>query len=173
MGMRENRLCAILAAFLWLEIAQGAPLQAASAPVAPAETPAPQRSFVSSEDAVNAFITALRDNREADLRAILGPEADRVIDSGDKHADRELHARFLTLYDQKHSIKQAGPGQAELDAGPWSGRCGRRGRSGKARRDRRHPTGRKRTAFGLADLGKGMFIVQLVGINSRGRHFTR
>jgi hypothetical protein len=118
MRVPENRLCATLAAFLWLGVAQGAPLQAASARVAPAETPAPQRSFASSEDAVNAFITALRDHQEADLRAILGPEADRVIDSGDKYADRELHARFLTLYDQKHSIKQAGPGQAELEVGP-------------------------------------------------------
>jgi hypothetical protein len=117
MGMPENRLCAILAAFLWLGTAQAALLQAASAPAASAETPAPQRSFTSSEDAVNAFIAALRDHREADLRAILGPEADRVIDSGDKYADRELHARFLALYDQKHSIKQAGPGQAELDVG--------------------------------------------------------
>src|ERR1700761_135424 len=118
MGMSENRLCAIWAAFLWLGIAPVAPLQAASAPAAPAETRAPRRSFASSEDAVNTFITALRDHREADLRAILGPQADRVIDSGDKYADQKLHARFLTLYDQKHSIKQAGPGQAELDVGP-------------------------------------------------------
>lgn len=118
MAMPENRLCAILAAFLWLGIAQAPPLQAASAAAAPAETPAPQRSFTSSEDAVNAFITALRDHQEADLRAILGPQADSVIDSGDKYADRELHARFLALYDQKHSIKEVGPGQAELDVGP-------------------------------------------------------
>jgi hypothetical protein len=67
---------------------------------------------------VNAFVTALREHREADLRAILGPRADSVIDSGDKYADRELHARFLALYDQKHSIKQAGSGQAELKVGP-------------------------------------------------------
>jgi hypothetical protein len=123
MGIRANRLWPILTASLWLGIAPaaqfGAPsLRAASAPVAPAETPAPQRSFASSEDAVNAFIAALRDNREADLRAILGPEADRIIDSGDKYADRELHARFLALYEQKHAIKPAGPGQAELDVGP-------------------------------------------------------
>jgi hypothetical protein len=112
MGIRENRLCAILAASIWLGIAQAAPAQP------PLGVPSPQRSFSSSEEAVNAFIAALRDHREADLGAILGPEADRVIDSGDKYADRELHARFLALYDQKHTIKQTGQGQAELDVGP-------------------------------------------------------
>lgn len=118
MAMPDNRLCKILVAFLWLGIGQAPPLKAASAAAAPAETPAPQRSFTSSEDAVTAFISALRDHREADLRAILGPQANSVIDSGDKYADQELHARFLALYDQKHSIKQTGPGQAELDVGP-------------------------------------------------------
>src|SRR6201990_3317302 len=103
MGVPETRRGGFWAPFLSLGIAQAAPLQAASAAAAPAETPVPQRSFTSSEDAVNAFITALRDHREADLRAILGPQAESVIDSGDKYADRELHARFLALYDQRHS----------------------------------------------------------------------
>src|SRR5262249_54687100 len=54
----------------------------------------------------------------ADLKAILGPDADRVIDSGDKYADHELQGRFVALYDQKHSIEQTEPGHAELDVGP-------------------------------------------------------
>src|ERR1700746_2268774 len=106
MGMPANRLCATLAACIWLGIAPVAPVQAASAPATPRQTPPPQRGFATAEDAVNAFIAALRDHQEADLRAILGPEADRVIDSGDKYADQELHARFLALYDQKHSTRQ-------------------------------------------------------------------
>jgi hypothetical protein len=69
---------------------------------------------------VQAFVAALRDHREADLRGILGPEADRVVDSGDRYADRELHARFVALYDQKHVIELKGPGHAELDVGPDS-----------------------------------------------------
>ena len=52
------------------------------------------------------------------MRAILGPEADRVIDSGDRYADRELHQRFVALYDEKHTIDQKNPGRAELDVGP-------------------------------------------------------
>jgi hypothetical protein len=67
---------------------------------------------------VEAFVAALRDNREADLRAILGPGADRVIDSGDRYADRELHQQFVALYDEKHTINQSNAGHAELDVGP-------------------------------------------------------
>ena len=95
-------------AILWLGAAQAPP----------ANAPQPQRSFASPEEAVAAFVAALRDHKEADLRAILGPDADRVLDSGDKYADRELHQRFVALYDEKHAIDQKSPGRAELDVGP-------------------------------------------------------
>src|SRR5690349_15391847 len=108
MTMPKSWLCITLAAVLWPGIALAAP----------SDPSVSQRSFASAEDAVNTFVTALRNHQEADLRAILGPEADRVLDSGDPYADEELRQRFLALYDAKHSIKQKGPGQAELDAGP-------------------------------------------------------
>ncbi len=66
---------------------------------------------------MTAFVAALRDGKEADLRAILGPEGDRVIDSGDRYADRELRQRFVALYNEKHAIDPKGPGRAELDVG--------------------------------------------------------
>jgi len=98
----------VVVAALWLGAAQAAP----------ATVPEPQRSFASAEDAVQAFVAALRDHKEADLKAILGPDADGVIDSGDKYADQELQGRFVALYDQKHTIEQTSPGHAELDVGP-------------------------------------------------------
>jgi hypothetical protein len=97
-----------LAAMLWFGIGQAAPPTA----------PAPQRSFTSPEEAAAAFVAALRDHKEADLRAILGPDADRVIDSGDKYADQELQHRFVALYDEKHTIDQKSPEHAELNVGP-------------------------------------------------------
>jgi DUF2950 family protein len=108
MRMPKSWPCAIFAAILCLGTAQAAP----------AKAPEPQRSFASAEEAVTAFVAALRDHNEADLRAILGPEADRVVDSGDRYADRELHQRFVDLYDQKHAIDEKAPGRAELDVGP-------------------------------------------------------
>ncbi len=99
--------CSILGMIAWFAVA----------PAAPASAPEPQRDFASAEDAVSAFVTALRDHQQADLRAILGPEGDRVIDSGDRYADRELQQRFVALYDEQHTIDQTSPGRAELDVG--------------------------------------------------------
>jgi hypothetical protein len=100
--------CAILVMVLWC----------APAYAGPPSKPEPQRAFASAEEAVTAFVAALRNEKQADLRAILGPEADRVVNSGDKYADRELHQRFLELFDEKHTIDQTAPGRAELDVGP-------------------------------------------------------
>jgi hypothetical protein len=83
----------------------------------PANAPEPQRNFASAEDAVSAFISALRDHKAADLRAILGPGGGRVLDSGDKYADQELQNRFVALYDEKHTINPVTPEHAELDVG--------------------------------------------------------
>jgi hypothetical protein len=108
MRMPKSWTCSIFAAALWLGAAQAAPTAA----------PEPQRSFASAEEAVRAFIAALRDHKGADLKAILGPDAGRVIDSGDKYADQEVQQRFVALYDQKHAIVQTNPGRAELNVGP-------------------------------------------------------
>jgi hypothetical protein len=108
MGILKTGPCSVLAMILWLGVAQAGP------PTAPAA----QRDFASAEDAMTAFVTALRDNQTADLHAILGSDADRVIDSGDQYADQELHRRFVALYDEKHSINEIGPSRAELDVGP-------------------------------------------------------
>ena len=102
----------------WLGLVPAAILWLGAAQAVPANAPEPQRSFASAEEAVAAFVAALRDQQQNDLRAILGPEASRVIDSGDRYADRELHQRFVALYDEKHSLHETTPGHAELDVGP-------------------------------------------------------
>jgi hypothetical protein len=107
-GTRKSGPCLVLAMILGFGVAQS------GSPTAPA----PQRSFTSPGDAVTAFVAALRDNQTADLLAVLGPGAERVIDSGDQYADQELHKRFVALYDEKHAINGTGPGRAELDVGP-------------------------------------------------------
>jgi Protein of unknown function (DUF2950) len=108
MRMPKRWPCSVAAAVLSLAVAH----------TALAITPEPQRSFASADEAAKAFVAALRNHHEAELRAILGPKADRVIDSGDRYADRELHQRFIALYDEKHTIDQKSPGRAELDVGP-------------------------------------------------------
>jgi hypothetical protein len=106
--MHRRWACPIFVTILSLGAAQAA---AATAPV-------PQRDFASTEEAVDAFVTALREHKEADLQTILGPDADRIIQSGDRYADQKLHETFVALFDQKHAIAPKEPGRAELDVGP-------------------------------------------------------
>ena len=106
MTMQKRWPCATIA-IIWFSIAQAAP----------PSTPEPQRSFPSAEEAVNAFVATLRNHQEAELQAIRGPDAERVISSGDRYADQELQQLFVTLYDQKHAI-QTNAGHAELEIGP-------------------------------------------------------
>jgi hypothetical protein len=110
---------AILQSLPWKALAASLLLAAVQVPPSgAAESKQAQRSFASPEDAVTAFVAALRDHNETDLRAVLGPDADHIIDSGDRYADRELHNRFVALYDEKHTINQSTPQHAELDVGP-------------------------------------------------------
>ena len=102
----------------WLRQILAAVLCVGGAQAAPPNAVQPQRSFATAEEAASAFVTALRDHNEAKLLDILGPDGDRVINSGDHYADSELHQRFLALYDEKHTIDQKEPGRAELDVGP-------------------------------------------------------
>ena len=105
---RQRRWPCATIAILWFSIAQAAP----------PSTPEPQRSFPSAEEAVNAFVATLRIHQETDLQAILGPDAEHVISSGDQYADQELRELFVALYDQKHAIQQIRAGHVELDIGP-------------------------------------------------------
>src|SRR5262249_21216532 len=107
MTMQRRWPCATIA-ILWFSMAQAAP----------PSTPVPQRSFSSAEEAVNTFVATLRNHQEADLRAILGSDAEQVISSGDRYADQELQQLFLALYDQKHTIQLTSAGRVELDVGP-------------------------------------------------------
>jgi hypothetical protein len=48
-----------------------------------------QRGFASADEAVNALVIALREHNEANWRAILGPEADRLINLKGPSADQQ------------------------------------------------------------------------------------
>jgi hypothetical protein len=119
-GDGDRRMAmAILKSWTWKALAATLLLAAAQVSSASAaQTNQIQRSFASPEEAVTAFVAALRTHNEADLRAVLGPGADRVIDSGDRYADRELHNQFVALFDQNHTIDRTTSGRAELDVGP-------------------------------------------------------
>ncbi len=64
--------------------------------------------FDSGQDAVNAFVTALRDKNRDELLTIFGSDANDLIDSGDKVADARARAKFLKAYDERHALESDG-----------------------------------------------------------------
>ncbi len=75
-----------------------------------------QTRFNSLDEAVDAFIGALRaDDRKA-LAAMLGPAGRGLVSSGDDVADRRVFARFVAEYDKAHRL-EGGGGQVVLYVG--------------------------------------------------------
>ena len=76
-----------------------------------------QKSFVSPQQAVDALVAAVRDNKEEELRAILGPGSEDLISSGDRVADLKGRTRFLKAYNEKNGLEQEDKGRAVLLVG--------------------------------------------------------
>jgi hypothetical protein len=67
-----------------------------------------QKSFASAEEAVKAFVTAARNNDDRELLSIFGADAQDIISSGDKVADKERREKFLAQYDEKNKLVPEG-----------------------------------------------------------------
>ena len=76
-----------------------------------------QKTFSSSKEAVDAFVKDVREGDAAELQAILGPDSEEIISSGDKVADRAARDRFIARYDSRHSLVESDPGQLTLNVG--------------------------------------------------------
>jgi hypothetical protein len=62
------------------------------------------RAFASPQEGASALIGALRPLDTEKLRAILGPESEEVVSSGDDVADRNAASEFVDLYERHHNI---------------------------------------------------------------------
>lgn len=76
-----------------------------------------QKTFTSSKDAVNALIQAVRAGNDAELQAILGPDSEQIVSSGDEVADKKARERFVSDYEAKHSLVTNGRNQLTLNVG--------------------------------------------------------
>jgi hypothetical protein len=80
--------------------------------LATASAAAAQQSYQTPEDAAAALINAVRaDDQNAEL-AVLGPDGDDIVSSGDKVADDAIRQRFLQSYDAKHQVTMNGDSKA-------------------------------------------------------------
>ena len=69
-----------------------------------------QKQFATPEEAVNAFIAALKSNDEKTLLAIFGPEAKALTSSGDPVGDAQRRATFIADFDRKNRLAPEGAG---------------------------------------------------------------
>jgi len=76
-----------------------------------------QHQFDSPDQAAQALVQSVRTNDTAQLKQILGPNADAVISSGDEVADVQQRETFLKDYDQKHQLVASSQGALTLTVG--------------------------------------------------------
>lgn len=76
-----------------------------------------QQTYKTPEDAAAALVAAARaDDQKAEL-AVLGPDGEDIISSGDQVSDNAVRERFLKSYDAKHQIAMKGDSSAVLVIG--------------------------------------------------------
>jgi len=81
------------------------------------QAPANQQGFASPQQAVAALVGAVQDDNDSALLAILGPDAQDLIASGDPVADQNDRTRFLEAFAEKHSLDKEEAGKAVLIIG--------------------------------------------------------
>lgn len=67
-----------------------------------------QSGFASPEEAVKAYVSAMKANDDKKLMAILGAGAKELLSSGDPVSDRHMKERFIASYDLKSSLIKEG-----------------------------------------------------------------
>jgi len=78
----------------------------------------PGETFATPDDAVNAAVTALRTDNQAELTRIFGPDAEDALSSGDPVADKNNRALFLQKFDEQHALVAGEDGSKILEVGP-------------------------------------------------------
>jgi hypothetical protein len=84
--------------------------------------PASQSDFASPEQASEALMSALRENEQQRMLEILGPDGQKLVQSGDPVADRNARQRLVGAYDTTHRVSRGADNRATLIVGTedWS-----------------------------------------------------
>ena len=76
-----------------------------------------QKTFSSAEDASKALFTATQNNDEKMMLEILGPDANRIVSSGDDTEDSDDRATFVRKYQEMHRLMKEPDGTTTLYIG--------------------------------------------------------
>lgn len=111
----KQRFC-----FGWLRlICSGlilADLAACASPTFPTVA-GPEEIFPKPEQAVSAYVDAIRNSNQSELLKILGPDASDLISSGDPVADKKWRSKFITAYETAHRLESDGDNKEILIIG--------------------------------------------------------
>ena len=67
-----------------------------------------QKAFASGEDAVSAFMNAMREDNKQELLEMFGNDANELVSSGDDVADRQRRLMFVNAYEEQHKLDVEG-----------------------------------------------------------------
>jgi len=76
-----------------------------------------QKVFTSPQEAVTVLVAAVQENNDAELIAILGPDSEDLVFSGDRVADQNGRKRFLSIYNEDHRLAHESDIKAVLHIG--------------------------------------------------------
>lgn len=76
-----------------------------------------QKTFASPEEAAKAVIAAAKAGDSKELAAIFGPGSEKVLQSGDKVADKDARERFVKAADEANGLEKSGDAKAILTVG--------------------------------------------------------
>jgi hypothetical protein len=98
----------------WLTVVM---LTLACLTVTASAAPIKQKTFTSPDNAVQAFVDALRKGDKTSIKAILGPAGDQLASSGDPVEDSRSRERFIVAYDEANRLDREGKNKAVLVVG--------------------------------------------------------
>jgi hypothetical protein len=76
-----------------------------------------QEQFNTPDAAVDALVSAARSGDAKAIVAVLGPDGNAIVSSGDPVADSNTREKFVAAYDVKHAIEPEGDGTQTLIIG--------------------------------------------------------
>ena len=76
-----------------------------------------QEPFKTLEEAVDALVGAAKSGDQKAILAVLGPDGQAIVSSGDPVADNNVRKNFIAAYDAKHAVEMEGDGTQTLIIG--------------------------------------------------------
>lgn len=76
-----------------------------------------QFTYATPQDAAEALVQAARSGDREAMRRVLGPDGEKIANSGDAVADASARDRFVRAYDEKHEIRKNDDGIFVLHIG--------------------------------------------------------